>query len=612
MKATDKYNSGSKDKQNTNPEVRKNIFIGICVFIFLIFTTRLVYLQLLSGEELDKESVKNAVKTMTITPARGLMYDRNGKILVDNKPSYTVSITPYLFDKENLDEVALLLAMEPEVITGILSEIKGTNRFNPVKIKRDIDFKTVSYLAENKNRLNGIDYQVEAIRYYPNNFRGSHAFGYTKEISKKQLEKQIGDYYKQGDVVGSSGIEASYESYLRGVKGYSFVNVDVKGKEIGQLNDGKNDISPVNGSDLILGMDADLQEYAERLIQGKNGAIIAIDPRNGEILCFVSKPDFDLSLFAGPTDPKVFHSLINDKGKPLFNRVIQTRYPPGSTWKMMMGIAGLASGKITTTSTIACGGSFTYGNKTFSDHGSYGSINIVRALEVSANVFFYKLSLMIGLDNYHKYSGMFGFGQKTGIDIPNETGGLLPSVEYMNKRYGAKGWTQGFLVSLGIGQGELGVSPIQMAAYTAAIAMDGLYCQPHFVRSIINTNGEIENLQFEKRQIDMPQSYFDAIKKGMFLVVNGSGTARRIKNDKFVLTGKTGTAQTTSGRNHSWFVGYAPYNDPKIAICVLGEHEGWGASFGAPTAGKLMVRYLGGPGSEDMFQEDNTIVNVRD
>jgi penicillin-binding protein 2 len=599
---------------NMNLEKRKNIFIGFCIFIFVLFSSRLVYLQLLSGDELDKESIKNAVKTITETPARGLMFDRNGKVLVDNKPSYTVSITPYLFDNDNLGEVSGLLNMPPGELTSILSEVKGTNRFNPVKIKRDVDFKIVSYLAENNHRLSGIDYQVEAIRFYPNKFRGSHAFGYTKEISKTQLEKQIGDYYKQGDVVGNNGLESSYENYLRGVKGYSFVNVDVRGREIGQVNGGNNDIPPVNGSDLTLGLDAGLQEYAEKLIEGKKGAIIALDPRNGEILCFVSKPDFDLSLFSGPTDSKVFLSLINDKEKPLFNRVIQTKYPPGSTWKMMMSMAGLASEKITTTSTIACGGSFTYGNKTFSDHGSYGSINVTRALEVSANVFYYKLSLMIGLENYNKFGTMFGFGQKTGIDIPNETTGLLPSVDYMNKRYGEKGWTQGFLVSLGIGQGELGVSPVQMAAYTGAIAMDGLYCQPHFVRAIKNSiTGEIEELQFDKRQIDLPGQYFDAVKKGMYLVVNGNGTARGIKNDTFLLCGKTGTAQTTSGKNHSWFVGYAPYDDPKIAICVLGEHEGWGASFGAPVAGSLMMRYLGGPEYEvPELETDNTIVNVRD
>jgi len=576
-------------------EKRKFIIYTFCGAIFFLFVIRLSYLQLFNKEELSKESDKNSVKTITVTPPRGLMYDRNGKILVDNKPSYTVTITPSQFDKNQLEEVSTLLDIPPDKLQDELSHIKGTNRFNPAKIKRDVDFKVISYIAENRDRLNGIDYQTDAIRYYPNNFRGAHAFGYTSEITEKQLEKQIGDYYKQGDVVGSSGLEANYENQLRGVKGYKFITVDVKGREIGELNEGKNDIPPINGSDLILGLDKDLQEYAERLMSGKRGAVIAVDPRNGEILCFVSKPDFDLAAFSGKTDPKVFASLVTDPEKPLFNRVVQTKYPPGSTWKMMMSMAALDAGIITPTSTVSCPGSFTYGNRSFEDHGAYGNINVTRAIEVSANVFFYKMGLQVGIDDYNKYGKIFGFGKKTGIDIPNETSGLLPSKQYFDKRYGENKWTQGLLVSLGIGQGELGVSPVQMVAYTASLCMNGLYCQPHFVSRIkSNTNDSYEDVKFEQRRIDLPQKYFDAVKRGMYLVVNGSGTAKNIRSDQFILSGKTGTAQNSSGKNHSWFVGFAPYDDPKIAICVLGENEGWGSSFGAPVAGALMIRYLGG------------------
>jgi len=573
---------------------KKYIIFVICLSILAVFVIRLAYLQLFTSDELTKESDKNSIKTITVTPPRGIMYDRNGNILVDNKPSYTVTITPNQFDKNILEEISSVLELSADTLAMNLKNIKGTNRFNPAKVKRDVDFKVISYIAENRERLNGVDYQVEAIRYYPNNFRGSHSFGYCNEISPKQLEKQIGDYYKQGDMIGANGLESTYENHLRGVKGYKFITVDVKGREIGSLNEGNSDIAPVNGADLVLGMDKDLQELAEKLIYGKQGAIIAVDPRNGEILCFVSKPDFDLSSFSGKTDPKIFSELLNDPQKPLFNRVIQTKYPPGSTWKMMMSLAALEAGIITTTSTISCPGSFVYGNRSFADHGAYGSINVVRALEVSANVFYYKLGLQVGIDNYYKYSKMFGFGTKTGIDIPNETVGLLPSREYLDKRYGENKWTQGLLVSLGIGQGELGVSPVQMVAYTAAIAMNGLYCQPHFVSKIKNSmNNEEEIVKYEQRRIDLPLKYYEAVKKGMYLVVNGNGTASKIRSKDVVLCGKTGTAQNTSGKNHSWFVGFAPYEDPRIAICVLGEFEGWGSSFGAPTAAALMLKYLG-------------------
>lgn len=587
--------------------VRKYIFIGVSILVGILLITRLVQLQVIQEKEFGKESQKNSIKKITETPARGLMYDRNGKVLVDNKPSYTLTITPFQFDKNLINEIATLINEDPEYIKELLSKAKGTNRFNPIKLKRDIDFKTVAYLEENKERLKGVSYQVESLRSYPWKFRGSHMFGYNSEISEKQLDEQEGDYYRQGDVVGATGLERYYENYLRGEKGSKLVSVDVNGREVGPFNEGKNDIKAVNGADLVLSVDGDLQEYADKLMTAKRGAIIAVDPRSGEILCFVSKPDFDLSIFSGVPDPKQIVKLFNDPDKPAFNRVTMTKYPPGSTWKMMMSFAGLGSGKITTTSTIQCGGSFQFGNRTFEDHGAYGAINLTRAIEVSANVFFYKLGLMIGIDNYYNYGRMFGFGGKTGIDLPSETSGLLPSQKYFDKIYGVNKMPQGTLVSLGIGQGELGVSPVQMVAYIASISMNGLYCTPHFVRKIVNPNTKEEKvMQFQQRKIDFPQQYWDAVKKGTYLVVNGTGTAKNIKNSEYSLAGKTGTAQNPNGNNHSWFVGFAPYEDPKIAVCVLGENAGWGNQFAAPLAAAIMVRYLSGNNS-DVYSESNVV-----
>jgi len=579
------------------PEKKRAIVLSLCAMVFVLLGARLAYLQLLSADELRGMSDKNSIKTITITPPRGLMYDRNGKVLVDNKPSYTVTITPSQFDTNDLSEMSLLLDIPPDRLKQALKEVKGTNRFNPTKIKRDVEFKIVAHIAENHDRLKGVDYQIDAIRFYPDGIIGSHAFGYASEISEKALKKQEGDYYKQGDVVGSTGLEKNYEKDLRGVKGYKFITVDVNGREIGPLNDGNSDIPPVNGQDLMLGMDKDLQLYAEKLMEGKEGALVALDPRNGQILCFVSKPDFDLSLFTGKTDPKVYASLIANPDKPMFNRVTQTRYPPGSTWKMMMSMAALDSGIITPTSTVNCPGAFVYGGRAYEDHGSYGNINVVRALEVSSNVFYYKMGLALGIDNFEKYCRMFGFGQKTGVDIPQEYSGLLPTRKYYDKVFGKDRWPNGVLVNLGIGQGELGVTPLQMAAYVAAISMNGLYCQPHFVSKIKNTvSNTFEDVKFEQRRIDMPLKYYEAVNKGMYLVVNGGGTAKSVKSSDYELCGKTGTAQNSTGKNHSWFVGYAPYGDPRIAICVLGEKEGYGATFAAPTAAKIMVKYLGGPG----------------
>lgn len=589
-----------------NRDSKLYVALSVLLVASLALIIRLVQIQVVEQKEYGKESDKNSIKKITEIPARGLMFDRMGKVIVDNRPAYTLTITPFQFDKNLTDEVSALVGIDADEIKQLLSKAKGTNRFNPVIIKRDIDFKTVSFIEENRDRLKGVGYQVQSLRSYPNKYRGSHIFGYNAEISEKQLAASTEGYYRQGDLVGTAGLERTYEKYLRGEKGSRLISVDVNGKEVGQYNDGYSDVKPVNGSDLYSTIDSDLQEYAEKLFANRRGAIIALDPRTGEILCLVSKPDYDLNVFSGAPDAKDVSSLFNNPDKPLFNRVTQTKYPPGSTWKMMMALAGLGSKKITTTSTISCPGSFTYGNRSFEDHGSYGAISITRAIEVSSNVFFYKLGLMLGIKDYHDYSEMFGFGNRTGIDLPNETRGLLPSEDYFNKVYGVNKWSQGLLVSLGIGQGELGVSPVQMVGYTAAICMDGQYIQPHIVRRVYNSSTNQEHpLEFKKRQIDLQQSYFDAVKKGMFLVVNGNGTAKNIKNSDYLLAGKTGTAQNTKGANHSWFVGYAPYDNPKIAICVLGENAGWGAQVAAPIAGAIMVRFLSG-NTVDVFRENSS------
>ena len=374
------------------------------------------------------------------------------------------------------------------------------------------------------------------------------------------------------------------------------------------MNDGKNDIKPVSGYDLILSIDADLQEYAEKLLGDRKGAVVALDPNNGEVLTLVSKPDFDLNDFSGKLSPEIWNKLNTDPDKPLFNRATLTRYPPGSTYKMVSAIASLQEGIMKSNSTIPCEGSFTYGDRVFKDHGAYGSIGIVRSIEVSSNVFYYKLALKIGFDNWTKYGRMFGFGQKTGIDIPEETKGLLPSAEYFDKIYGPKGWTQGYLVSLGIGQGELGVSPLQMAGYCMALANSGTYYQPHLVRYFKNPNtNETVPVSYKKREMEVDKKNFDLVRQGMYYVVNGNGTAHTIKTSLVEIAGKTGTAQNPHGRDHSWFIAFAPYDNPKIAICVLVENAGFGAAVAAPIAARLVIKYLMGQADESAIDESAQI-----
>ncbi|MEO8513227.1 MAG: penicillin-binding protein 2 [Ignavibacteria bacterium] len=578
---------------------RKNFYYVFSLVICMIIGGRLIQLQLINPEKFDKDAERNSVKTIITTPARGLIFDRNGKLLVDNKPSYSVTITKKEFDTNSIPMVCGMLGIETEYLKGELKKIEGTNRFIPTRIMRDVDFRIISFIEENREYLKGIDYSIDPIRLYPTDFKGSHIIGYTKEVSEVMLKKQNTDYYKQGDLIGTTGLEAGYENYLRGEKGFEFILQDSKGREVGPLNDGKNDVKAVSGYDLILSVDAEVQKYAEKLLEGRTGGIVAMDPKTGEIICMVSKPDYDLNNFSGKLSPKIWTALNTDPKKPLFNRATQTRYPPGSTYKMVSALASLQEGILKPNSTIPCEGSFKFGDRVFGDHGAYGSITIPTAIEHSSNVFFYKLVLRIGLANWNKYGQMLGFGNRTGIDIPEETKGLLPSAEYYNKRYGPKGWTEGFVVSLGIGQGELGVSPLQMALYTSILCNSGTFLQPHLVRDLKNPlTGELTPIQYKKHEVAIDKDYFKVIQKGMYLVVNGSGTAKGIRTSDVVIAGKTGTAQNPHGQDHSWFIAYAPFDDPKIAICVMVENAGFGATVAAPIAQRIILRYLLGLADE--------------
>ncbi len=580
---------------------RKNFYYIVTVIIAGFIILRLIQLQLINPEKYDKDSEKNSIKTIITTPARGLILDKNFNLLVDNKPSYTVTITKKEFDTNRIELVAGLVGQAPDEIRSLLKEIEGTNRFIPTRLARDVDFKVVSFIEENRESIRGVDYKVEPIRLYPNNF--SHIIGYTKEISKDAMKNQQGDYYKQGDLIGTTGLESNYEEVLRGEKGYEFILQDSKGREVGPLNDGKNNMLSKSGLDLILSVDAALQEFASKLLKGRKGGIAAIDPNNGEVLCLVSQPDFDLNDFSGKLSPQVWAALNTDPDKPLFNRATMTRYPPGSTYKMVTALASLQEGIMKPNSTIPCEGSFTFGDKVFKDHGAYGSAGFVSSIEYSINVFYYKLVLRIGFDNWTKYGHFFGFGSRTGIDIPEETRGLLPSPEYFNKVYGPKGWTQGYVVSLGIGQGELGVSPLQMACYCSTLSNSGTYYQPHLVKLLKNPEtGEMTPVRYNKRELPIDKDYFKIIQKGMYRVVNGNGTGRSVRTSSVDIAGKTGTAQNPHGKDHSWFIAYAPYDNPKIAICVMVENAGFGATVAAPIAQRIILRYLLG-------EEDDSEIN---
>lgn len=574
---------------------RRRVLKIIIAVGFILLVGRLFQLQYIYGELYGKEAEQNSIRNVPKVPIRGYMYDRKGTLLVDNRPSYTVMVTPIDFNAENLPLLSSILGMKESDIVAKIKQAQRYNPFIPTRLKRDISFAELSMLEEHRDKLYGVEIQMEAKRYYPTAVRGSHMFGYAREISDVMLEKNK-QYYQPGDLIGSAGLEAKYEEQLRGVKGWEFISQNAKGQIIGTFDNGKHDIPPQDGFDLQLAIDADVQALAESLLADKRGAVVAIDPRNGGIIAMVSKPDYDLSHFSGVTPPDVWRALNADESKPLFNRATLTRYPPGSTFKMILALTALEKGIIDERWTVTCHGGFRYGNKMFKCEHVHGAVNVVDAIHRSCNIFFYQLMLKVGLDEWSAMGQQFGFGKPTKIDIMEENAGLLPTREYYDRVHGKGKWTPGYLISLAIGQGEVGVSPLQMANYAAILANKGKHYQPHIVNAVYDKRTKkYEKIVAEQHSLSLSDHTWDLVREGMRRAVmapGGTGTAARIPGIE--VAGKTGTAQNPHGKDHSWFIGFAPFDEPKIAICVLIENVGYGGSFAAPVAGLCMEQYLYG------------------
>jgi penicillin-binding protein 2 len=581
--------------EETGTPARQRVLTLTVIGIVGLLFVRLYQLQMLYNIELGRKSTENTLRAIVRDPIRGYIFDRNGALVVDVGPSYSVTVTPAEFDEHSLPLISSLLGLKDSVIRERIEKGRVYSRFSPTRIIRDIDFKALSALEEHMYLLPGVGYQIDSKRYYPTAASATHLFGYCKEISDAQMAK-LGDYYKLGDLIGSSGLEASYETMLRGQKGFEFLAVNARGKVIGPFEEGRNNISPKEGFDLILSLDAGLQAFAESLMTDYRGAIVAVDPSNGGILALVSKPDFDPAIFSGVTPLDEWIRLNTDTTKPLFNRASMTRYPPGSTYKMVLAAAALEEGVIDENYRITCHGAYRFGNRTFKDLSVHGSVNVVEAIQRSCNVFFYQLIHKVGLETWAEYGKRFGFGQPTGVDIGEETIGLVPNGEYYDRVYGKGRWTQGYLVSLAVGQGELGVSPLQMAVYASALANGGTLHQPHAVQFIRNKlTTRVEQFQQRARSVGLSPRTIALVREGMRRVVSEPrGTGRAAAIPDVMVSGKTGTAENPHGDDHAWFVGFAPFDSPTIAVAVMLENAGSGGSRAAPLAGLVMEKYIHG------------------
>ncbi len=574
------------------PVFRKRIIFLIIVGFFAACVLQLFNMQIIEHPIYSEKSNENSVKPIHQMAPRGIFYDRYRQVLVGNKPSFTLRITPAEYDKKLTPYLEAILGVSPGYINRILKQNESYSKYIPRKIAKDVDFKVIAWYEENSAKLAGVDYVMETQRDYSFGVIGAHMFGYSKEVPSEILERRKNEY-DMGDEIGFSGIEKTYEDILRGKKGIKYVLVDSKQKTIGRYKNGAEDESAIKGNDLILTIDKDVQEVAEEAFKDKRGAVVALDPNNGDILAFLSSPEYDLKDFATVTSSDVWKKLNSNPDKPMFNRASMSIYSPGSTFKMISALAALEEGVIDTNFKVTCRGGLQFGDRFFKCLHVHGTVNVTAAIERSCNTFFYQLILKLGLDYWSAYASKFGFGKKSGIDIGEESPGIVPSTEYYNKVFGKGRWSKGLLVSLGIGQGELSVTPLQLVQYIALIGNYGKSAKPHFLKGYVDagTNKYVE-VKPQYYDLGISSKTFDIVRRALYLVVNGSGTATNIKMPDIAIAGKTGTAQNPHGKDHSIFIGFAPYDNPKIAVAVVVENAGFGSVVAAPIARDIIKAYL--------------------
>lgn len=574
--------------------IRYISFIAVSTLLFGILVTRLFQLQVLQGEDFRKQSDSNRIRLIEIVPPRGVMRDRKGRLLLTNRTSFSCYGVPSELwkDKVGLTLLADAMRISPEFLTNdVILPYKAT--FTPMRIDRDISFSQLSAFEELRDQIPGAFLDLETKRYYPRSL-AAHLLGYVSEVSKDEITKFPG--VKVGDLVGKRGLERVYDEAVRGTPGQRLTVVNAFGQEVSD-EDPLERIEPVAGKELWLSLDLDIQALAESLLAGQIGAAVAMDARTGGIVCMASSPTYDPEIFAGRLNSKEWNRLLNDPQKPMLNRAIQTMYPPGSTIKMAMLSEALESKTISPSFVTTCPGSYTVGNRTFKcwNKKGHGAVNCTRAIEASCDVFFYKVGMMLGVDGVHRALSRFHLGKTSGIDLTSEAAGLVPSEDYYNKRYGPSGWTKGFIPSISIGQGEVLATPLQLCAYACAVGNGREWIQPHLVDGIYDpvTKTLQKRKQTEGDPLNLSPETVEIVQEGARKVVWGEfGTARRQADELCPIAGKTGTAQNAHGDDHAWFVGYAPYDDPIIACCVLVEFGEHGSSAAAPLAKEIMKAFV--------------------
>ena len=597
-------------RKDYNLEKRKFIIGGFIVVVVAIYLWKLFDLQI-ADDKYREIAVSNARSTKITHPSRGQIYDRNGKLVVYNEPAYDLVLVPkdvQEFDTATMCKILQLKREDFDLLWKNMSDPKKNKNYSattPQPLVQNLDSTTYGRLQEILYRFPGFDISQRIIRRY-NYVAAANILGDIREVNAEDIERDSDNYYIPGDYTGDLGIEKSYEKYLRGVKGKEILIRDATGKIKGRYNDGKDDVAPIAGKDLQMSIDIDLQRFGEKIMRGKRGAIVAIEPRTGEVLALVTSPTYDPAILVGKDRGKNYSKLVSDPSKPLFDRAIMAAYPPGSTFKPTQGLIFKQEGIIDNNTSYPCYGGYINKGLKIGCHGHGSPIALQPAIATSCNGYFcWGLYYML---NNKKYGGLeksftvwkdymvsMGYGYKLNIDLPGESRGFIPNYQFYNKMIGEDKWGANSIISIAIGQGEIMSTPLQIANLRATIANRGYYITPHVVKQIRDLGISKEYTEHHRTKINT--EYYNDIATGMRMAVVG-GTCRGANLPGLDVCGKTGTVQNPHGRDHSVFMGFAPKDDPKIAICVYVENAGFGAQVAVPLGAMVLERYLRGASDE--------------
>lgn len=604
---------------------RKYLIGGIFIFVILLFLIRLFVLQI-TDDSYKLSAENNSQRHITQYPARGLVYDRNGKLLVYNQAAYDLMVIPRqmrVFDTLAFCEI---LGIDTHEVIVRLAKAKTFSRYRPSIFLKQLSSEKYAMFQEKLYKFPGFFVQTRTLRKYPRK-SAPHVLGYMVEVGERDTKP--GSYYQGGDQRGETGIERFYEKRLRGEKGVTVSLVDVHNRIKGSYKAGKYDVKPIAGEPLVSTLDIDLQEYGEMLMQNKKGAIVAIEPSTGEILAKVSSPGYDPEMMVGRARPAYYRELSrNDSLRPLMDRTLGAQYAPGSIFKLVNGLIGLQEKIITPATRFECHSGYRVGRFKMACHHHESPLDLRHSIQHSCNAYYANVfrnmldapkygSVQKGFDVWRKHVLSFGFGKRLGSDFYNELKGWVPTDKYYRKVTRTSHWKSLNIVSLAIGQGELLITPLQMANMVATIANRGFYYVPHIVKSIGNSNS-IDTMYTHAHHTTINPKYYEPVIQGMSLVTGTGGTGYMASVEDISVCGKTGTVENNKGIDHSVFVAFAPREHPKIALVVYVENGKWGSWYGAPIAGLMIEKYLKGEVKgkrrkkvEKVMMKSNLLVNPR-